>query len=137
MHKDLISILFVFQLLFACSNNLRPANENKEQTLTQSQDIGLFIQQWKADSLGCQRLRTKQKAEAIIDSLKLQGTNRTGFEKVFGNANKVQERNGEVIIGYYFSSVCADGKLVDSADYCIAEYTFNKDKLTGRNYICQ
>jgi hypothetical protein len=137
MRKDLISIVFMFQILYACNSNLHPFNENKGLTREQNKDIGLFIKQWKTDSVGCERLRTKEKAEAIIDSLKLEGTGKNGFEKVFGNANKVQERNGDFILGYYFDAICANGKLVDSADYCIAEFTFNKDKLTRRNYICQ
>jgi len=69
--------------------------------------------------------------------LKLENTAKAEFLKVFGNPNTENESEGSIILGYYFDALCANEKLIDSADYCIAEFTFKQDKLTQRNFICR
>ncbi len=132
-----MQILFVFLLSCSGNGNSGSPDGSKQEIQKPDKEIELFIQQWKSDSLGCQKLRTKVKAETIIDSLKLESTAKAQFLKVFGNPNTENEREGNIILGYYFDALCSKGKLIDSADYCIAEFTFKQDKLLQRNYICR
>lgn len=128
----MILIQMIFSFLLSCSGN-----GNTHEMQEQDKEVELFIQQWKFDSLGCQKLRTKLKAEIIIDSLQLEGSEKEKFLNVFGKPNIENERGGNLILDYYFNAICANGKFIDSADYCIAEFTFKQNKLLKRNYICR
>lgn len=134
-HHRLICVQIFLAFLLSCSGNGN-SPQNVHKSKGPSKEVEIFIQQWKSDSLGCQKLRTKIKAEAIIDSLKLGSSEKTEFISVFGNPNKQDTREGSIILGYYFDAICINEKLMDSADYCIAEFTFMENKLTQRNYIC-
>lgn len=95
----------------------------------------LFL--WKSDSCGCQRLRTKEMSEYIIDSLKIENISESDFIKYFGNPNKKIERKDNIFLEYYFYAVCdTNNKLIDSIDYCVASYRFYNNRLIDREYIC-
>lgn len=133
----LIQIVFVFLLSCSGSGNTGSAIGNKKEARLRCKEIDTLIKKWQSDSLGCQKLRTKDVAETIIDSLKLNSASEVEFLKVFGKPNTENEREGSKILGYYFDAICRDGKFIDSADYCIAEFSFVQNKLIQRNYICQ
>lgn len=137
LHRMLwMQILLVFLLSCSGNGNRSESSATMQPEQQMNKEIQRFIEQWKSDSLGCQKLRNKEKAEAIIDSLKLDSTNQVEFLEVFGKPNADKEREGDLILSYYFDALCADGMLVDSADYCIAEFTFIGNRLKKRNYIC-
>jgi hypothetical protein len=133
----LLQTIFTFLLSCSGNGNSGSVDGNKNEIQQPGKEVDVLIKKWQSDSLGCQKLRTKQVSETIIDSLKLQGTAQAGFIKVFGNPNTENERDGSKILGYYFDGICRDGKFIDSADYCIAEFTFKANRLISRNYICQ
>ncbi len=123
----------------SCSEDSRHPEagiKNEQKSGQLNEGVELLIRQWKADSLGCEKLRTKAMAESIIDSLNLENADRTEFLKVFGNPNTTSQREGAFIDGYYFDALCVNGNFIDSADYCIAEFTFEQNKTVQRNYIC-
>lgn len=134
----LLQIAFMFLLSCSGSGNKGSVDGSKLEIHQPGKEIEILIKKWQSDSLGCQKLRTKQVAETIIDSLQLGGTTKVEFFlKVFGTPNTENEREGSKIIGYYFDAICREGKFIDSADYCVAEFTFKQDKLIQRNYICR
>jgi len=122
-HHSIYMLSLILIFLISCSN--APQREMKEVIL------------WKSDSLGCEKIRTKEMAEKIIDSLKLSEVNESEFLKYFGNPNTRVNREENIVLGFYFDALCRDNKLIDSADYCIAEFTFKGKKLIQRNYVCQ
>jgi hypothetical protein len=134
-HHSMILLQMIVLFLLSCAGNGngKPVNANSQNAERLSKEIEM----WQSDSLGCQKLRTKQIAEKIIDSLRLESTAKADFLKVFGNSNIESKRGSNIILGYYFDAICRDGKFIDSADYCIAEFTFKTDKLVSRNYICR
>lgn len=132
---NMILLQVLMCLNLACSNNKNTiiVNENKHINT----EIEMLIEKWQTDSLGCLKLRNKQIAETIIDSLKLENKSQSEFVKVFGIPNAETNRNDNKILIYYFDRLCRDNQIVEGSDYCFAEFTFKSDKLTQRNYICQ
>lgn len=135
----MILLKVIFTLLVSCSGNGNSGSlhSSQKEILQPSKELKVLIRKWQSDSLGCEKLRTKQISETIIDSLKLQSKTEAEFLKVFGTPNAENEREGNKILSYYFDSICREGKFIDSADYCIAEFTFKANKLISINYICQ
>lgn len=129
----------IFTLLISCTGNVNSSSVHSSQkgNLQQGKELEVFIRKWQSDSLGCEKLRTKEVSETIIDSFKLQSKTQAEFLKVLGKPNAENEIEGNKILIYYFDNICRERKFIHSADYCIAEFTFKANKLISRNYICQ
>ncbi|WP_343636026.1 hypothetical protein [Fluviicola sp.] len=134
-HLNIIILQIVFMMIMSCVSTRNTISSN-DKTIQEVKEVEILVENWRTDSLGCKKLRTKQASEIIIDSLKLENRTQTEFLRVFCNPNMIDERDGKQILSYYFDAICRDGKFIDSLDHCIAEFTFKSDRLVGSNYIC-
>ncbi len=132
-------VMWFIACVLSCSEN-KPSpdvsSKDRQQLKQQNGEVELWIKQWRADSVGCERLRNKAMAESIIDSLMLETAERIDFLKVFGGPNTTYQREENFGVGYYFDASCVKGNFIDSADRCVAEVTFNQNKLVQSNNIC-
>jgi len=125
-------------LLLACCTNQIGVKASKIDPKKFSKGMQNILNQWKNDSLGCEHYRHKDIAEAVIDSLDLENAWQQDFIKVFGKPNYIIEREGRVVLGYYFDVVCINGRaeISKDVDYCMAEFTFVDKAFLQKNYIC-
>jgi hypothetical protein len=96
-----------------------------------------IAQRWRQDSLGCENFRSKLIAEDLLDSFSLMNKSENEFLQVFGKPNSSNRlASDEVLYIYYFDSKCKSNVLIDTADYCIANFIFKSNKLAYKNFIC-
>jgi len=91
---------------------------------------------WKEDSVGCLKKRSRKLSEQLIKEYKLEKSNLKDFQIIFGKPNKKEISDNIVILSYYFDSFCKEGSINTDMDYCIAEYYFKSDTLNSTSYIC-
>ncbi len=138
-HINWVFLPMALFFLVSCLDNKKTGfirDKNVSEIHTTDVHIKMLSKQWKADSLGCQRLRTKIMAETMIDSLKLKNAEKMAFLEMFGSPNRKYTSGERLVLGYYFDSICINKKLIDSVDYCMAEFTFERNMLIQQNYIC-
>lgn len=91
---------------------------------------------WKEDSVGSLKKRSRELSEQLIKEYQLEKSNLKDFQIVFGKPNKKEINDSIVMLSYYFDSFCEEGSLNTDMDYCIAEYYFKYDTLYNTSYIC-
>jgi hypothetical protein len=97
------------------------------------------MEDWKKDGMGCLKLRKKEKAIILIDSLRLVGRDENLLRKVFGKPNEeIIQTNGGKILKYYFDSTCiSEGNLDLESDYCSALFYITDSKFSEAGFRCQ
>ena len=130
--KSMVVIFFFLSFLISCNDSVR----SKKQESSPIVQDEVTLNEWRIDSLGCNRIRTKELAERMILDNNLEGKAMSDFEHIFGKPNRRETTKEEVIISYYFNALCRNNKFLDTADYCVAEFRFIQDTLSKRNYIC-
>ena len=135
--------ILLFILLFAFDCNQKQSNEkglvnSVENSITHNINDTLlqYTTEWKRDSLGCLKLRTKEKAESIIRILKNANIHVLTMYKNFGSPNEQQIINEKLILIYYFDCVCNNGHLVMKSDKCYAKFYLKSDSLYNLLFSC-
>lgn len=123
-------ILLIF-LSFSCNST-----DNKKIINNNSKDL-IELNDWKKDKEGCLKLRNEKLANKLIIENNLQNGNKKSFTQVFGVANKIEKRNSEVVLIYYFDSVCKEGNIYEKGDKCYANFYFKEDVLKSQEFICE
>jgi len=84
--KNLLLFLAIFGIvtctfLLSCSGNGNKISidDNKMEIYQSNKEIEVLVKNWQLDNLGCQKLRTKQLAETIMNRLQLAGTAKAKF----------------------------------------------------------
>lgn len=130
--KSMVAIFSLFVFLVSCTDSGKSKKQDK-LSITQTE---VTLNEWKTDSLGCKRIRTKELAEKLVIENSLEEKTISDFENIFGKPNKSEVVEEAVIFSYYFNAMCRNNKFLDTADYCVAEFRFVQDALSRRNYIC-
>jgi len=123
-------------LIYSCSN-LRNENISNINCVVEldSQTLA-FSYRWKSDSLGCLKARTMRSSEQLFEAMNADSLNKVYFICIFGKANDSSVMGDTIVYRYFFDGLCDKSGLVDSFDYCIAEYIFINQKLLNREYTC-
>lgn len=127
-------IPYILLLLCICNGCFKNDKKVEKQD---NWEINLLIDKWQSDSLGCKKMRSKELAERIIDSLNLEHATKIEFIKIFGNPNIEKKDDGIEFLCYYFNTLCEKDSIIYDSDYCFAEFSFKQNKLIRKNYICQ
>lgn len=124
--NNLLAILVSSSIMVISCNDT-----TKQEAQTENQ-----LNDWKIDSLGCNGIRSEILSEKLIKEHNLKGDEISSFLKTFGKPNREDTINQEIILGYCFNSICREGRLVDSSDYCISEFHFINGRFEEGIYIC-
>jgi hypothetical protein len=136
--KDKLIKSTLIQLIIVLTFSCTDADKSHSKVLDTIKSNISIAEQWKQDTSGCLKQRNKLLAESIIKRLKLINKGEDEFLQAFGNPNKRTKTNGDTILEYYFDAICdPKGKIIDSADYCLAKFTFKNHKLHSRSYLCR
>lgn len=135
MNRNLriMSCLILMFLLFSC---LSVSNDSKGKYCQNSNSNVIETNDWKQDSLGCLKKRSKELSESLLKEHNLEQGTLNDFEKIFGKPNKRHEHNKTIIWGYYFDSFCKEGELDTERDFCVAEFYFSSYTLVKVSYTC-
>lgn len=133
--------LFILLLLPAAwlcckTKSSSPQQAQPGGTVQVSDTLRQMMAEWKSDSVGCEKKRSKAAAESLLQGMKLENGNMKDFTEVFGIPNKQLERNGKTTFVYYFDAACTGGKPGEGSDYCAAEFSFREGRFEERQYIC-
>ena len=135
------SLVGVFVLTSFCCKQVNE-HEKIQNNVDLSQVIYLndtllkYTDEWKKDSLGCLKLRTKRKAEKIIEMLTRDRIDEKKLYQNLGKPNEIKKTpDGGYVLTYYFDSVCRNGKLVNGSDKCYANIYMLFDVYKSVDYI--
>lgn len=95
-----------------------------------------LLEEWKTDTLGCLKYRTKEKALYIRDSLDLMGKSTVFIINKLGTPNSVRKESNSEILKYYFNTICRENVFIDSLDYCWLEMLIESDKVKNIEVSC-
>lgn len=88
---------------------------------------------WKKDSLGCNKKRTTELQDKLLNENHLQNSNIEDFENVFGKPNEIEKHDSLTILIYYTSTICnSNQKVIPNSDKGYANFYFINNKL--KNY---
>lgn len=133
------NILMLAFLLFSFSCTSKKTKPKESSTFHLTNDILLRdVTEWKNDSLGCLKLRSKENAEIIISLLKKDSiiTKQTLYQNL-GRPNEEQQDNDDFILIYYFDCLCNDGSLIKDSDKCYARFYLQSDLFKEMDFICE
>jgi hypothetical protein len=146
MMKAAISIILIsfISLSIFCKRkpNVSRSLENKSMiahndSISTNDTLLQFINEWKKDSLGCLKLRTKAKAEVILQFLKKDTLTKRIVYYNFGIPNELQHYSNNLILIYYFDCACNNNKLIVKSDKCYAKFYFQNDTFKEIDYVCE
>jgi hypothetical protein len=129
--------LCVWTALVFCLSSCRTAN-NLTISLECDPGIEQILALWKDDSMGCAKYRNQTNTRLLVDCYHLEDVPLEQLRHVLGHPDLQTESTQEYRIKYYFNSLCSNGDLIDSADYCWIEFRVPKQHgvSTVINYIC-
>lgn len=157
MDRNKFGLICLLLVIVGCgSNNVNSKYTLQTQISKQLSKAGFFnvndstlrvLEEWRIDSLGCMKLRGKQKSQFLVNSLGLKGRSKWHLISALGKPNVAKteseyvstQESGFEMLRYYFDSICYGGAVVDSVDKCWADFLFSKsDKmLKDVVYICE
>lgn len=120
------SLVIISIILFGCSANTKQRNKDETNLLNE----------WKVDSFGCLKYRTKERAFYIKDSLDLMNKSSSFIINKLGAPNTIRKEANTEILKYYFNTVCRENIFVDSLDYCWIEMVIESNRLKRIDIIC-
>lgn len=95
-----------------------------------------LLEEWRTDTLGCLKYRTKEKALYIRDSLSLMGKPTVFIIDKLGVPNSKKKESNSEILKYYFNTICRENVFIDSLDYCWIEMLVESDKVKNIEVNC-
>ncbi|GIV45094.1 MAG: hypothetical protein KatS3mg035_2222 [Bacteroidia bacterium] len=135
MRGSVVLIMFIWTyLLIECNYG---QNKHKSSNINNVKVMNLTINDWQKDKEGCLKLRTKVLAEKLIIEHELYEKGKNDFLKIFGQPNEIRQNEKQLILIYYFDTVCQDGRIQKNGDKCYANFYFNNNKLIMREYLCE
>lgn len=87
-------------------------------------DNDTLLVQWKNDSLGCNGLRTAEKAKALYKQYDLNVKTSNEITEILGKPNKIMDNGTQLSLAYYFDTKCSEGKVIDSIEHCTATFFY-------------
>lgn len=86
---------------------------------------------WKADRMGCNRIRVVPLAETLSPRLKDAQLKEAQIAELLGDPEMRHVGEEHTILSYYFDGECGeDGKLKDGTVYCLLQFFLgNKSKI--------
>lgn len=132
MKRNTIVLLFVF-FAIACSST-----KVENQSVSVDDTLDIYLANWRKDSLGCLQLRSKKASYFLIEKMDLIEKTENQVVSILGTPNTIYCDGEKVRLKYYFGSLCDNGLINDSADFCWVEYVFLKSngKVIDINHIC-
>ncbi|GAA4743700.1 hypothetical protein GCM10023229_23940 [Flavisolibacter ginsenosidimutans] len=130
--------LLLLSFSFSCTSHQINAVQESAANPQTNDTLVKYVDDWKKDSVGCLKLRTREKGETIIRFLKKDSviTKATLYQNL-GTPNEVQENNDNFVLIYYFDCLCKDGSLVKDADKCYAKFYTKSALFTDVDFICE
>lgn len=121
----LFIILMYCQTFSSCEVCTYQLKNDKSNNVIE--DIG---EDWRIDSCGCMGLRSIAMAKSMIEESDLVNHSIEEFEKVFGKPNERRTDVDQVVLIYYFNSICDnDNRPRKGADKCWLEFVFKNNQL--------
>jgi hypothetical protein len=114
-------------LLCGCFVNSKCQVKDKESKL---------LEEWKKDTLGCLKYRTKEKALYIRDSLDLKNKSTIFVINKLGTPNSIKKDSNREILKYYFNTICRENVFIASFDYCWIEMLVESDRVKNIEVSC-
>ena len=134
-----IKVLGIFSLLllFACGQRKEPISSKTPLLKSNNDSLMQYSNDWKKDSLGCLKLRSKEKGEAIINFLRRDSITRRLLYEYLGKSNELHKSKDSTILVYYFDCNCNSGYLVHGSDKCYAKFYLKSDVLENTDFLCE
>lgn len=119
-------ILLIFcQIFNSCKVCTCQIKNDKSNNVIE--DIG---EDWKTDSCGCMGVRSIALAKSMIEEADLVNHSIVEFEKVFGKPNEMRTDIDQIVLIYYFNSICDnDNRPRKGSDKCWLEFVFKNNQL--------
>ena len=123
--RMVLLLLMLYPFFNSCSVNTCQMKKDRLYNITEDNK-----EDWRIDSCGCLGLRSIALAKSLIEDYGLEGNSREEFEKVFGKPNVWRTEQTQIVLVYYFNSICDDdNRPRKGADKCWMEFVFENNQL--------
>jgi hypothetical protein len=129
-------VLLTIFLLLLCGCKQSPQAVSLQMTDTKD-TLLRYADEWKKDSLGCLKLRSKEKAEMIMELLKKDVVTVQKLYSSFGVPNEEKRNNSNLILTYYFDCICKKGELVENSDKCYFNIYITANIFKNVDFVCE
>lgn len=139
-------ILLLIALVIGCSCN--PTIQSRRDGRSFAIDDTLLL--WQQDSNGCQRVRSPEVFNFLINKYRHEIVNKEGVIKIFGTPNRVvifgsrttkdTSYRDVIHLYYYWGTVCNKlGMIVANSDKCWFDFEIlpRNDSTLGFVYFCE
>jgi hypothetical protein len=123
-----INLFYILLLLSSCDINSNEKRLNNKVEVVNIDSLDILSEQWKNDSLGCDKIRSIEFFEKLFKEYSLEQKNEEGFLKILGMPNTEEKYADKKIIVYYFHSICKANRIIKDSDKSSIRITFDLQK---------